>query len=169
MIPITTQYAEQPDCRHINLNNRPTALRVPSIIAEITRIAYCGRASLLRQWHQIASWAPCQSGLTPTGVTPSLLSLKMCPRKPWGRTKPPSYMYESSSALRRFSCPLQINACQNKCVLTQSCYVRARDGVKLAVDVMLPRDNAGNAPVPCVLFQARYFVFKHVLLLKCLL
>ena len=37
----------------------------------------------------------------------------------------------------------------------QSCYVKARDGTKLAVDVLLPQDNPGNAPLPCVLFQAR--------------
>ena len=38
----------------------------------------------------------------------------------------------------------------------QSCYVKATDGVKLAVDVMLPKDKPSNAPLPCVLFQARY-------------
>ncbi|KAL0052970.1 hypothetical protein WJX82_010541 [Trebouxia sp. C0006] len=37
-----------------------------------------------------------------------------------------------------------------------SCYVKATDGVKLAVDVMLPKDKPSNAPLPCVLFQARY-------------
>ena len=40
--------------------------------------------------------------------------------------------------------------------LMQSCYVKATDGVKLAVDVMLPKDKPSNAPLPCVLFQARY-------------
>ena len=41
-------------------------------------------------------------------------------------------------------------------VRMQSCHVKAGDGTKLAVDVLLPKDNPGNAPVPCVLFQARY-------------
>lgn len=37
----------------------------------------------------------------------------------------------------------------------QSCYVKATDGVKLAIDVMLPKEKPSNAPLPCVLFQAR--------------
>lgn len=41
-------------------------------------------------------------------------------------------------------------------VCMQSCYVKALDGTKLAIDVLLPRSNPGNAPLPCVFFQARY-------------
>ena len=41
-------------------------------------------------------------------------------------------------------------------LLMQSCYVKATDGIKLAIDVMLPKDKPSNAPLPCVLFQARY-------------
>lgn len=41
-------------------------------------------------------------------------------------------------------------------VRMQSCHVKAGDGTKLAVDVLLPKDNPGNLPLPCVLFQARY-------------
>ena len=37
----------------------------------------------------------------------------------------------------------------------QSCFVKAHDGTKLAVDVMLPNNNPGSAQLPCVLFQAR--------------
>ena len=40
-------------------------------------------------------------------------------------------------------------------VRMQSCHVKARDGTKLAVDILLPQNNPGNAPLPCVLFQAR--------------
>lgn len=37
----------------------------------------------------------------------------------------------------------------------QSCFVKARDGTKLAVDIMLPSNNPGSAQSPCALFQAR--------------
>ena len=33
--------------------------------------------------------------------------------------------------------------------------MKAADGIKLAVDVLLPKDRSSNAPLPCVLFQAR--------------
>lgn len=42
-------------------------------------------------------------------------------------------------------------------VVTQSCYIPMRDGVKIAVDVMLPKGLPAGARVPSILIIARYW------------
>lgn len=56
----------------------------------------------------------------------------------------------------RSSIRFRSTAHRTKLLLLQSCFVKAKDGTKLAVDVMLPKDKPTNSPLPCVMFQARY-------------
>lgn len=91
---------------------------------------------------------------TPTGTPVCLQSQRTCLRKHWVPIKQQSFMcVPFTNAVTIYSrC---IGDVHSTPVCMQSCHVKARDGTKLAVDILLPQSNPGNAPLPCVLFQAR--------------